>query len=198
VKELREGGSVSVQSVRLEKAGEGKPPEETSEDWRAWLAKPDKKRTQFQVGDQVVTAVFIGEHWWSWSPRGYITNDGALNSSHGFGPAEGLVDPARCAASLHMRVEGRSSLRSRPVFLVTAVPSIVEPHAFDPIHHMLGTGADLYKLAIDAESGVVLRSQAEFQGDAFRVVEVDEIAVDEPFGDDMFDPDLIRNGVIDP
>jgi hypothetical protein len=54
------------------------------------------------------------------------------------------------------------------------------------------------KLVISEEVGVVLRCQAEFRGDAFRVIEVDQIAVDERFGDEMFDPDLIPNGVVDP
>jgi hypothetical protein len=196
--ELRETGSVSVQSVRLEKLGGGKPPEESRENWRVWLAKPDKKRTQFLVGDQVVTAVFIGERWWSWSPLGFRTNIGALNSSHGFGPAEGLVDPARHIASLHMRVDGRAILLARPAFRVTAVPRIYEPHGFDPTFHMLGTGADVYKLVVDAAVGILLRCQAEFHGDPFRVIEVDQIGVDEQFEQATFDPELPRDTVIDP
>lgn len=196
--ELRKSGSLSVQSVRLEKLGGGKPPEESREEWRVWLAKPDKKRTQFLVGDQVVTAVFIGDRWWSWSPLGFRMNDGALNRGHGFSPAEGLVDPARHIASLHMRVDGRTSLLARPAFRVTAVPRIVEPHGFDPTFHMLGTGADLYKLVVDAEVGILLRCQAEFHGDAFRVIEVDDIGVNEQFGEGMFDSVLLRNGVTDP
>jgi hypothetical protein len=60
---------------------------------------------------------------------------------------------------------------------------------------MLGTGADLYKLVVDAEVGVLLRVQAEFQGDAFRVIEVDDISVNERFGDATFDSNRLRNGL---
>jgi hypothetical protein len=60
---------------------------------------------------------------------------------------------------------------------------------------MLGTGADLYKLVVDAEVGVLLRVQAEFQGDAFRAIEVDDIGVNEGFGNTTFDSNLLRNGL---
>jgi hypothetical protein len=182
-------------SFRFDKPGE--PQEESREDWRVWLAKPDKRRTQFLVGDQVVTAVFIGDDWWSRSPDVFRTNDGALNISHGFGPAEGIVDPASSLASLHLRVEGRTSLLSRPAFLVTALPHVVDPHGFDPTFHLLGTGADVYKLIVDAEVGILLRCQAEFHGEPFRVIEVDEIGVNEFLARETFDPDLLRGGVIE-
>jgi hypothetical protein len=174
--QLSKTGSVSAQSIRFEKSGEGKPADEGREDWRVWLAKPDKKRTQFQVGDQMVTAVFIGDRWWSWSPSGFMTNDGALNNSHGFGPAEGLVDPAQHIGVLQIRFDDRASFLFRPVFLATAVPRNVEPHGFSPSFHMLGTGADAYELVIDAETGILLCSRAEYEGDVFRVIEVDQIA----------------------
>jgi len=193
--ELRKSASATVMSFRFDKPDE--PHEESREDWRVWLAKPDKRRTQFLVGDQFVTAVFIGDHWWSWSPDAFRTNDGALNINHGFGPAEGLVDPARRLASLHLRFEGRTSLLSRPAFLVTALPHVVEPQAFDPTFHLLGTGADVYRLIVDAEVGILLRCQAEFDGEPFRVIEVDEIGVNEILARETFDPDLLRAGVIE-
>ena len=62
---------------------------------------------------------------------------------------------------------------------------------------MLGTGADLYKLIVDAETGTLLRSQAEFEGHAFRVIQVDEIAVNSRFDVGLFDPDLLRSGHLD-
>jgi hypothetical protein len=62
---------------------------------------------------------------------------------------------------------------------------------------MLGTGADLYKLTVDAEIGILLRSQAEFEGHAFRAIQVDEIAVNERFDVAVFDPDLLRSGHVE-
>jgi len=55
---------------------------------------------------------------------------------------------------------------------------------------MLGTGADIYRLVIDSEVGVLLRSEADLGDQAFRVIEVDEIGVNEPTDEATFDPDL--------
>jgi hypothetical protein len=60
---------------------------------------------------------------------------------------------------------------------------------------MFGTGADVYKLVVDAEVGVLLRVQAELRGTAFRVIEVDDIGVNERLGDSTFDPDRLSNGL---
>jgi hypothetical protein len=172
------------------------PPDENREDWRAWLAKPDERRAEFQVGDEVVTAVFHGSSWWSWSPsRGFITNDGAPNHSHGFGPGEALIDPATHLASIQLKMNERTTFLTRPAYVVTALPRELSQPGFNTTFHMLGTGADLYKLVVDAEVGVLLRVQAEFQGDAFRVIEVDDISVNERFGDATFDSNRLRSGL---
>jgi hypothetical protein len=195
--ELRKRGSAGIHSIAFGKSDGGNPPEEGREEWQVWLEKPDKKRTQFQVGDHVVAAVFIGKRWWSWSRSGFKTNEGELNSSHGFGPAEGLVDPATHLSFLQISFDHSSTFLSRPAFLITAVPPITEPQGFSPTFHMLGTGADLYKLIVDAETGTLLRSQAEFEGHAFRVIQVDEIAVNKRFDVGVFDPDLLRGGQLE-
>jgi hypothetical protein len=199
VTELRKRRSVTVMSaVRSERVEGGEPPEESLERWRVWLAKPDKRRVQFQVGDEVVAAVFLGDWWWSWSPsRGFMTNGGAPNHSHGFGPAEGLIDHSGQIASLDLRVNGRSTFLSRPVFRVTVVPRLDEHGVFDRTLHMLGTGADEYRLVVDREIGVLLRCEARYGGNAFRVIEADEVGVDEVFSQGTFEPELLRAGLPD-
>src|SRR5713226_6457608 len=73
--ELRKSGVANVHSITLKRSDGRETAGESREDWRVWLAKPDKSRTQFQVGDDSVIAVFIGRQWWSWSPnRGFMTN----------------------------------------------------------------------------------------------------------------------------
>ena len=42
---------------------------------------------------------------------------------------------------------------------------------------MLGTGADLSRPIVDAEAGILLRSQAEFEGHVFRTIQVDDIVL---------------------
>lgn len=177
--------------MRSMKAGDSRPPQETREEWRLWLAKPDRIRTHFQVGDAMVTAVFIGDHWWSWSPYGFKANDGAPNSRHGLGPGEALIYPESHVAFLEMRVDGRTDFLSRPALLVTALPRADEAHDFDLAFHKLGLGADVYKLVVDAQTGILLRSEAQLEGKAFRVVQVDEIAVDERLDERLFDPNLL-------
>ena len=200
VSELRRGSSVmSFKAVRVEKTSGASPPSgENLERWQMWLAKPHRRRAQFLVGDDLVTAVFVGGTWWSFSPRGFITNHGAPNHSHGFGPGEGLLDSASHVASLDMRVDGRISFLSRPAVVVVAVPRKREREGFDRMLHMLGTGADRYELVVDAEVGILLRSQANFRGKAFRVIEADQFGVDEEFDARLFDPDLLRAGITDP
>ena len=191
--ELRRCGAASVRSFAFKKGGEGEPAPESREIWRVWLAKPDKRRAEFQVGDDMVTAVFAGQRWWSKSPNGFRTNEGALNSGHGFGPGAALIDPAAYLAVLQLSVDSRTTFLSRPAFVVTAIPRAIDPHEFNATFHMLGTGADLYQLVIDAELGILLRSEADFRGDAFRVIEVDAIGVDEQFSEATFDGERLRN-----
>jgi hypothetical protein len=190
--ELRKGQSMqTLSAVRFIDRPESA--EETREQWRVWLAKPNKRKAQFQVGDELVTAVFVGNWWWGWSPSaGFRTNDGASNVSHGFGPAEALVDPARHLTSLDLRVDDRITFLSRPAFRVTAVPRVEELPGFDRTLQMLGTGADEYELVVDGEVGVLLRSEARYEGDAFRVIETAQIGIDESLGDRVFDPEVLR------
>lgn len=163
------------------------PPETTVEHWRLWHAKPNKIRTQFPVGADTVTAVFVGTQWWSWSrSRGFLTNTGGLRSSHGLGPAEVLVETPSLLGSLKLQAVRRTTFLSRSAYLVGAIPAKLDEHAPPFVLHALGAGADRYQLVVDAEVGVVWRSQAELGGDAFRVLEVDELGINEPLDEGLF------------
>ena len=162
-------------------------PETTVEHWRLWHAKPDKIRTEFRVGTETVTAVFAGSQWWSWSrSRGYLTNSAGLQASHGLGPAEVLVETPSLLGSLKLQTVTRTTFQSRSAYLVGAIPAKLDEHAPPFVLHALGAGADRYELVIDAEVGVVWRSQAELDGLAFRVLEADELGVNEPLEEDAF------------
>jgi hypothetical protein len=185
----RQRGSVSVISfARAVIPGESTEPPETSvEQWRVWHAKPDKIRTEFPVGTETVTAVFAGSQWWSWSrSMGHLTNSGGLHASHGLGPAEVLVETPSLLGSLKLQSVSRTMFLSRSAYLVGAVPAKLDEHAPPFVLHSLGAGADRYELIVDAEVGVVWRSQAELDGEAFRVLEVDELGINEPLDDGLF------------
>ncbi len=164
-----QGGSVSVMSfMRAHVPGEpAEPPEAHVEQWRLWHAKPDKIRTQFLVGTETVTAVFAGSQWWSWSrSMGHLTNSHGLQASHGLGPAEVLVETPSLLGALKLQSVSRTTFLSRSVYLVGATSAKLDEHAPPFVLHALGAGADRYELVVDAEVGVVWRSQAEFGGEA--------------------------------
>ena len=53
----------------------------------------------------------------------------------------------------------------------------------------------LAQAELERKRQVLLRVQAELQGDAFRAIEVDDIGVNERFGDATFDSNRLRNGL---
>jgi hypothetical protein len=168
------------------------PPETTVEHWRLWHAKPDKIRTQFLVGTATVTAVLVGRQWWSWMPgQGLRTNGGDPSSSHGRGPAEVLVEAPSLLSSSRFQSVSRTTFLSRSAYVVGATPATLDEHAPPFVLHALGAGADRYELVVDAEVGVVWRSQAELGGAAFRILEVDELGIDEPLEENLFRGDSL-------
>ncbi len=54
--------------------------------------------------------------------------------------------------------------------------------------HGLGAGAHDYELLVDAERGVLLRSEARLEGRAFRTIEVTSIRFDGRVDDGVFEP----------
>jgi hypothetical protein len=172
-------------------AGGDPPPAE--EVWALWLSLPDDMRSEFEVGGETVTAIFRGSTWWSVSSfSGPITNEGDERHRHGAGPGYPLTDPARLARALDLEVQGQSSHAGRPAIETIATLARdggedrtgewrAEDAAFE-----LGRGADDYSLTVDAEFGVVLRSEARLRGQPFRVIEMREVGFDEPISDETF------------
>ena len=168
-------------------------PEETTEPWELWFAKPDRIRTKFRMND-TVTAVIKGDWWWSWSEtRKARTNRGDTNSSHGLGPGDVLLNGARALPVLSFDAPEEVTFADRPAIAVRAVPTQVEPASEDYSDwvlatHFLGSGADEYRLVVDAERGVLLRTEAQIAGAPFRIVHVDEILFDQTIDDETFVP----------
>jgi hypothetical protein len=168
------------------------PAETTVDHWRLWHAKPDRIRAEFPVGMETVTAVIAGPRWWSWSPStGLRTNAGEPSSSHGLGPGEVLVETPSLLGWLKLQTVSRTTFLSRSAYLVGATPAKLDEHAPPFVLHSLGAGADRYELVVDAEVGVVWRSQAEFEGEPFRILEVDERGINERFEDRLFNHDAL-------
>jgi len=194
------GSPTTTYAMKFTSRERQKPPLRRLESWALWLAKPDKKRAQFHVGGDVATAVFIGDRWRSWSPTGYLTNEGTLDSTHGLGPGEALIDPRRHLTSLRFQFVDERTFLSRSALLVTAYPNpqaVADQDDFGVTFHLLGAGADLYRLLIDGETGLLLRSEAQLKGQVFRIIEIDEIAVNQPLSDATFDHDRLSAGIVD-
>ena len=191
----RVGRHSSLTQLIATKDGAAEP--QTREPWRLWLARPDHIRTEFRVGDETVIAIFAGTRWWSLSPRGFLSNDGDPSHGHGIGPGEALLDPARHMAHLRVLSTPPATFLSRLTTLVSAEPQPAEDPDSTFALHALGAGADRYELITDTETGVLLRTEARLEGRPFRVIEVDDIAVDELFVEPTFDPERLRAGMAD-
>jgi len=169
---------------------EGPEPVEQEERWALWVGPEPKVRAEFAVGDETITAVLDGDRWWHWSPSdGARTNaaDPQDRSSHGTGPGASLLDTAALLPALALEITGRVEFAERPAIAVRATPLPSERDLYVPSGlHGIGSGADEYELLVDAERGVLLRSEARLDGSPFKVVEVNEIAFDDDFPPETF------------
>ena len=173
--------------------------EEAREPWRLWVEQPDKVRTEFMVEDDTITAVIVGDTWWSWSPsRGVITNQGDPHHAHGRGPGYALIDPSSILPAIELGLARRTTFIGRPVLEVLATPAPIDDddeESSDWRHATLGLGggADEYALLVDAERGVLLRSEARIGGQLFRIVEMDTVRFDQDLEGNVFAPPTDRD-----
>jgi outer membrane lipoprotein-sorting protein len=118
-------------------------------------------------------------HVWSWSPElGAVVHEqrGPMETT-----AHELLQPIGIVPAAAFEVLGEGTVAGRPTTRVRATPRSV-PAAL----HALGIGADEIELAVDRERGVLLRTEARFEGETFRVVEAASIAFDEQLPADVF------------
>ena len=151
---------------------------EAREPWSLWVDGPDRTRAEFGAGAERVTVIIEGSRWWSFSAwAGAQTNDGDPHSSHGPGPGECLLHSARILADVELELVGESHVLNRRALVVAARPVSGDTAKLEG----LGWGADEYELLVDAERGVLLRSEARVGGYPWRVLEMEEVAFDEDF-----------------
>jgi outer membrane lipoprotein-sorting protein len=178
--EARQPGSVVSVSAGYTSDGSQPPEPDDSEDlWRLWIERGVRTRAEFAVGNETISVVFDGTTWWSWSPSmGGMTNRGAVNHGHGSGPARVLIDTSKLISALRLQFLGTDTLLGRGVFRVRGVPRPRVGDGPNDGHFELGVGADEYLLSVDAERGVVLRSEARFRDQPFMVIEMTEVEFD--------------------
>jgi outer membrane lipoprotein-sorting protein len=183
--ERRRSGSVGVLANSHRKVDE---PEESERRWRLWMEGANRVRAEFALGHgDMVTAVVDGSTWWSWSrAMGAQTNEGREDSETGVGPGIALVRPAALLPAVDFEVRGRATKLGRSAYAVRAIPSPSNDVEELDLPHALGSGADEYELLVDAERGVLLRTEARLRGRPFLILEMDDVAFDEEISADMF------------
>jgi len=166
-------------------------PDESEDHWRLWMEHGGRTRSESSVGSEPLTVVFDGPAWWSWSPHaGGMTNSGDTNHRHGFGPAETLIDAAALLSALRLQFLGTDTLLGRDVFRIRGLPRARTSHQPDYGLHELGVGADDYMLSIDAERGILLRTEARVREEPFIVIEMTEAEFDVDLPSETFKIDL--------
>jgi outer membrane lipoprotein-sorting protein len=119
-----------------------------------------------------------------------MTNSGVTNHGHGFGPAETLVDAAALLSALRLQFLGTDTLLGRDVFRICGLPRARTSHQPDYGLHELGLGADEYMLSVDAERGVLLRTEARVREQPLIVIEMTEVEFDVDLPPETFKIDL--------
>jgi hypothetical protein len=185
----------TTNSIQFASIGSESPVGQSRSQWHVWLAKPNRTRTEFQVGGHTVAAIVIGDTWWSSSSGGLRTNEGDPSLTHGFGPAEALIDPGRLLPSLNVEFGGEVEFLGCQAFSVKAQPKLYSDAEASVTATLLGAGADSYEFVVDGESGVLLRLEADLQASAFRVLVVQDIKVNRPLSDSTFDPSQLRSAM---
>ena len=162
------------------------PPEETTTTARLWLAPPDRAREE--AGDHV--GVRRGRRWWSYDPdQGALSNEDDEEVSSGVGGTYAhLFDSGTLLGALMLEPAGRDTVDGRPALLARAVPrrSASGQDDVDWTLHELGFGADEWRLAVDAEHGVLLRVESLLGGLPFQRVDVLDLVIGEPVDDAVF------------
>jgi outer membrane lipoprotein-sorting protein len=166
-------------------------PDESEDRWRLWMEQGGRRRAELSMGDNPMTVVFDGPTWWSWSPQaGGRTNGGLDNHRHGSGPSEALIDAAALLSVLRLQFLGDDTLRGRDVFRIRGLPRARTGREAVYGPYELGIGADDYMMSVDAERGVLLRSEARLREQPFTVIEMTEVQFDVDLPPETFTIDL--------
>ncbi len=160
-------------------------PEETEVVVRGWFEQPNRVREEREEAGHHYAAVANGSRWWQRMPAW------ATTSAEGDGWATGqvghtirpLLDPWHSLAGLELTLEDSTRIAGRDVVVVGAT---ARPHPHIGGSEPLAHGADRHELAFDGERGVLLRSRSFFDGEPFSVVEILDVAFDEPLPDGVF------------
>jgi len=167
-----------------DKSGTSAPKETV---WRIWIDDRGRKRTELEVGSEVVTAVRDGVEWASWSSASGPMTRGRTGGFLGLGFEQALLNTFAILPAVELEVLGRTEFIGRHAYEVRA-RRIREDDAQAGLAVLgeLGLGADEYRMLIDAERGFLLRSEARRRGDAFLTLEMTMLLIDQQQPAELF------------
>ena len=175
------GGSLFQFTLSPMSGAEEEPPEATVKTSRDWAeGRKYRAETEWQGQAQRSTVVCDGERLWHRSAgMGAIVND-AQNTTSGWEP---ILDPRGLLGSGDLEPAGHREVLGRDALVLTG--RVV---AEEPLRHVDGLhlGTTDFELLVDAERGVVLRTEERLDGRPFHVRELLEVAFDEPFPESTF------------
>ena len=183
-REGEEEGGDSVQAFSLivfdDEDDEDEQPQESIT--RIWFVHPDRGRMEIETAHGTQTFVSDRGRTQTYAPGfGAIEQQGAHSAEAG--PHQ--LDARQYLAGVHLEVVGETTVAGRAAVRVRGLARRGARHRAGLDH-----GADEYELVVDAERGVLLRSEARSQGRPFAVTEVVDIAFDEPLPPETFTLEL--------
>ncbi|HEX3292065.1 MAG TPA: hypothetical protein VHR46_11780 [Gaiella sp.] len=171
----RHGGRIGVTSARFA-ADQGAAPDETRRTTILSFESPTRFREEaagVQSGKRYV--VRDGDRWASWDADwGAVTNETEQEGGPPSTTYALLLDPVAVVAAYRLDDLGETEVADRAALRVRAVPRAADSAGAVVFH--LGAGAEELELAIDAERGALLRTEAFIGGEPFRRLEVTDVA----------------------
>jgi outer membrane lipoprotein-sorting protein len=155
---------------------------------RIWAVRPYWLRWESEIsadgrGKQTTTGVKDGELFWSRLGDGDVhTNDRPGLSGTMTTDEEWLLDPSGLLGAYRFEVETQTTFLARPGIDVVARRRLgASWHEFGPL-------AEVLRLVVDEERGILLRMGVVVDGEETSANEVVEVAFNEPISAELFRP----------
>lgn len=194
--ELRRRGGASNMVFAAASRGGDPGPVETEETIRIWREGQRVRQEHHGGWRDGSYGVVDGPRWWSWSEkRGATSNRDDTSVGGGIDRGfEVMLDPASLVGSLDLRVAGNSRVASRATITADATPRheslggvrVSRGPDAGRVLHVLGTGADSYRLEVDQQRGVLLASTAIHNEQPFYQITTLAIRFDGPIPAETF------------
>jgi len=135
--------------------------------------------------------VIDGDTFWSRTGSELLTNDGDPNVRHGGAEiVDELLCPGYVTAGFALTVDGRTTAAGRDCIEVTARPrpDLTEEERWDLPEGWFGMihGGDEFRLAVDADSGVIVRADKFVDGELAEVSEWQALELDPALPAELF------------